>query len=100
MASIRSLKKDIDFILSLTLEECIYVAETYPEIDEEKINGLAGRIITLHRDLRARLNHIDGKENSKLAKEYIKKVVDDLYSGADGFFDEMTALIGKKQPSN
>lgn len=96
MASIRSLKKDIDFILSLTLEECMNVAQKYPEIDEEKITGLAGRIITLHRDLRVRLNHIDGKKNSKLTKDYIRKVIDDLYAGADRFFDEIAAIIGSR----
>lgn len=93
MATIRSLKKDIDFLLSLVLEECMNVAQKHPEIDEEKIIDLAGRIITLHHDLRIRLNHIDGKENPKLTKKYIHKVVDDLYAGADSFLDEITALL-------
>ena len=39
MASIRSLKKDIDLLLSLVLEDCMYVMEHYPEADKEKVNA-------------------------------------------------------------
>lgn len=93
MASIRSLKKDIDFLLSLVLEECMYVVHAYPESDQEKVLEIAGNVITSHRELRLRVNHLNGKDNPRLVKEYLKSIVDDLYETADKALEELSGQI-------
>lgn len=93
MANLRSLKKDIDYLLSLVLEECMYVIDAYPNADKEKVLKLARKVITSHRNLRIRVNHLDGKANPKIVKEYLKKVVDDLYSEANSALEELAEII-------
>lgn len=93
MASLRSLKKDIDYLMSLVLEECMYVIQTYPEADKEKIMEIARQIIEKHRDLRLRVNHPDGKDNPEMLKAYLKKVVDDLYKEANKALESLSGLI-------
>lgn len=93
MANLRSLKKDIDYLLSLVLEECLYVIDAYPDADKEKVLELARKVIASHRKLRLRVNHLDGKANPKIVKEYLKKVVDDLYGEANTALEELAGLI-------
>jgi hypothetical protein len=97
MASIRQLKKDIDYLLSLVLEECMYVAHAYPEADKEKIFEIAGKVISSHRELRLRINHLNGKDNPALVREYLRKIVDDLYLAADGALENLAATINPLQ---
>lgn len=93
MASLRSLKKDVDYLLSVVLGECMYVINTHPEADREKALEIAQRVIKSHRELRKRINHLDGKENPVLLKSYLRKVVDDLYKIADTALEELAGLI-------
>jgi len=96
MASLRSLKKDIDYLLSLVLGECIYVIDYHPEADKEKVMEIARQVIAGHRELRLRVNHIDGKDNPAVMKAYLRKVVDDLYSLANKSLEELSNLIARK----
>jgi hypothetical protein len=93
MASIRSLKKDIDYLLSLVLEECMYVLHTYSDVDRDKLTEIAGKVISTHRKLRVRVNHLNGKDNPKLVKESIQQIVDDLYNTSDSALEELAGLI-------
>lgn len=93
MASLRSLKKDIDYLLSLVLGECMYIIDFHPEADKEKVMEIARKVIASHRNLRVRVNHLDGKANPKIVKEYLKKVVDDLYAEANSALEELAELI-------
>ena len=93
MASLRLLKKDIDYLMSLVLEECMVVIENYPEADKEQVLDIARRVIARHRELRLRVNHPDGKDNPKIMKAYLRQVVDDLYRSADTSLSELALLI-------
>ena len=96
MASLRTLKKDIDYLLTLVLEECMYVLHAYPDADRAKINEIAGTVIAAHRKLRLRVNHLNGKDNPGLVKEYLQQVVNDLYNTADQALEELANLISQK----
>lgn len=93
MASRRSLKKDIDFLLSLVLEECFYVLDEYPESDKEKVMETVRKVIAAHRELRLRVNHINGKDDPRLVKAYLRKVVSDLYTTANNALEDISGLI-------
>jgi len=96
MASLRSLKKDIDYLLSLVLEECMYVIEANPDAEKEKVLETMRKVIADHRELRLRVNHLNGKDNPKMVKEYLRQVVQDLYKTANSALEELTGFA--KQP--
>ena len=95
MTSIRSLKKDIDLLLSLVLEDCMYVMEHYPEADKEKINAIARKVMVHHRELRTMVNHPDGKDNPAVVKKYMQSVVTKLYEVADQALDQLSSEVKK-----
>ncbi len=92
MASKRNLKKDIDYLLSLVLEECMVIMESLPADRKEKALEIGREVIVKHRELRIRVNHIDGKDNPALVKSHFQKVAQDLYLHADRLLGELGAL--------
>lgn len=95
MASVRSLKKDIDMVMSMALSDCFYVLEYNEKVNQEEIMKIASDIVIMHRELRLRANHPDGKDNPKLVKQYYQKVVSDLLSFTDVSLERLSAEVKK-----
>lgn len=95
MASLRSLKKDIDLLMSLALSDCFYVLEYNKKVNEEAVLKIAGEIIQKHRELRVRANHPDGKHNPKLVKQFYNGVVADMLAAADSSLQKLSAEVKK-----
>jgi hypothetical protein len=96
MANIRSLKKDIDYMMSLVLEDCMIVLENYPETDKEKVMGIAQQVIFDHHALRLKISHKLIKNNPESAKKYLSSIVEEMYSKADNSLDQLTDFIRNK----
>jgi len=96
MANIRSLKKDIDYMMSLVLEDCMIVLENYPETDKEKVMGIAQQVIFDHHALRLKISHKLIKNNPESAKKYLSSIVEEMYSKADNALDQLTDFIRTK----
>ena len=95
MASVKNLKKDIDLIMSLALSDCFYVMEYNPNVDEKAVMKIAGDIIRIHRELRLKVNHPDGKDNPKLVKQFYKKLVKDTLQAADNCLEKLSSEVKK-----
>ena len=95
MASIRDLKKDIDLLMSLVLNDCFYVLEYNSKVNNEEVMKIAGEVIQNHRELRLRVNHPDGKDNSKLVRKYYNDLVADMLSAADVSLEKLSAEVKK-----
>ncbi len=95
MASVRNLKKDIDLIMSLALNDCFYVLEYNSKVNEEAVLKIAGEIIQRHRDLRIRANHPDGKDNAKIVKQHFNSLVSDMLKAADTALEKLSAEVKK-----
>lgn len=95
MASVKDLKKDIDVLMSLVLNDCFSVLEHNEKVDNEAILKIAGDVIQKHRELRLRVNHPDGKDNPKLVRSYYNKLIQDTLKEADAAFERLSAEIKK-----
>jgi hypothetical protein len=95
MASVRELKKDIDLVMSLALSDCFYVLEYNEKVNSEAVMKIATEIIQGHRQLRIRANHIDGKDNPKLVKQFYKGLIGDLLSAADTALEKLSTEVKK-----
>jgi hypothetical protein len=95
MASIKNLKKDIDLVMSLALSDCFYVLEYNSKVDDEAVMKIAGEIVQKHRELRIRTNHVDGKDNPKLVKQFYRSLVADMLSAADASLEKLSAEVKK-----
>ena len=96
MASIRYLKKDIDYLMSLVLEDCIFIMQNHTAADKEKVFEIAQQIILDHRSLREKVSRGMIKNNRDKVKGYLSSVVDEMHEIADKSLDQLSALIKSK----
>lgn len=95
MSSIKDLKKDIDVIMSMVLNDCFYTLEYNEKVDNDAIMQIAGDVITKHRELRLRVNHPDGKDNPKMVKKYYSGLVSEMLKYADESLEKLSAEVKK-----
>jgi hypothetical protein len=96
MASVRGLKKEIDLKLSFVLNDCFLVAEANKNVDKETIMAVAADVIGKHHELRQKVNHAGGKDNSKLVKEHYNSIVSELKLTVDGSLERLSKEIKKE----
>jgi hypothetical protein len=92
MASVRNLKKDIDYLLYEVISDCLGYSGLHPDINTEELRKIINDAIDLRNDLIARVNNPEGKDNPKIIKAYYKKVGNDLMAGADKLFTRLSDL--------
>ena len=95
MASIRNLKKDIDLLMSMVLNDCFYVVEYNPKVDSQAVMKIAGDVIKKHREFRIRFNHPDGKKDPKLVKHYYNDLSKEVLETANDAFEMLSAEVKK-----
>jgi len=95
MASLRRLKKDIDMLMSMVLNDCFYTMEYNPKIDHEAVMKLAGDVILQHREFRIRANHPDNKNEAKQIKQYYNKLVTDLLDTTNRDLETLSEEVKK-----
>jgi len=95
MASVKDLKKDIDLLMSLVLNDCFSVLEYNEKVDNDAILKIAGDVIQKHRELRLRANHPDGKDNPKLVRKYFSSLISDALKEADSALERLSAEVKK-----
>lgn len=97
MASVRGLKKDIQFLTEIVITDAIYVSEILLGKDEKaKADEVIVSAIDMYNQLIDRTNHPDGKDNPSLVKKYYKKISEDLLNGTDELLAQLNELLEKE----
>jgi hypothetical protein len=96
MASIRELKKDIDYLVFEVVSDCLVFSNLRPENESDELSALISDAVEFRNDLIARVNNPDGKDNPKIVKSYYKAVEKDLITGVDKLFERLSNLSAKK----
>lgn len=97
MASLRNLKKDIDYLVFEVLSDCFIFSSIHPDNKTDELSAIISDAVNFRNDLIARVNNPDGKDNPKIVKAYYKAVEKDLLTGVDKLFDRLSALTRKKE---
>lgn len=92
MASIRELKKDIDYLIFEVISDCFVYSGIHPENKSDELSAIISDSVAFRNDLIARVNNPDGKDNPKIVKAYYKAVEKDLITGVDKLFDRLSTL--------
>jgi hypothetical protein len=95
MASKREVKKDIDLLMSMVLNDCFYVMEYNSSVDRDAVMKIAGEVILQHRNFRIRANHPDGKDDPKQVKQFFKKLMEDAMNTADKDLEKLSEEVKK-----
>jgi hypothetical protein len=96
MASVRELKKDIDYLIFEVISDCFVFSNVHPEDKSDELSTIISDAVAFRNDLIARVNNPDGKDNPKIVKAYYKAVSKDLLSGVDKLFERLSSLSVRK----
>lgn len=88
MASIRIIKKDIDFLISEVVSDCWGFIYIHQDKKADKAVEIMNGAIELRNDLFSRINNFDKAE----AKKHFKAINQDLLKGVDGLFVKISEL--------
>jgi hypothetical protein len=97
MASVRELKKDIDYLVFEVISDCFTYSNIHSDNKSDELSTLISDAVEFRNDLIARVNNPDGKDNPKIVKAYYKTVEKDLLTGVDKLFERLSALSSKKK---
>jgi hypothetical protein len=92
MASIRALKKNLNYLTNELLTECFTYQFFHVDMDPKLVNEVAATILSNRNELVKRLNHIEEKNDPKKVKEHFMKIRVDF----DKSIDALKKLKKKK----
>jgi hypothetical protein len=95
MASVRELKKDIDYLVYELISDCFVFSGLHPDVKSEELSAIISDAVDFRNDLIARVNNPDGKDNPKIVKAYYKSVEKDLMTGVDKLFNRLSEMTKK-----
>ena len=89
--NLRVIKKDIEFLVSDFIEDCLLFSMFHEEVPTEKVEELMNEANDLADNLFVKVNHPE-KEGRKA---YYRNIVKELYSGLDALCEKLSALAKK-----
>ena len=93
MASIRNLKKDVDYLVSEVLSDSYTCMIINDNVDKEKVIGVMEAAVELRNDLFDKINTVpDGKE-AKSVKAYYNLIRKELCEGTGKLFEELSGVL-------
>ena len=96
MASVRELKKDIDYLIFEVISDCFVFSGLHPDNKSDELSAIISDAVEFRNDLIARVNNPDGKDNPKIIKAYYKTLQKDLITGVDKLFNRLSAISKKE----
>lgn len=91
MASVKSLKKDIEYLIEEVLTDC-YLSIYFHEDKKEDILKVMNKAVDLRNDLFVRVNNPIEPKNQSLVRKHYAQVRKDMFEGVDGLFAQLSTL--------
>ena len=90
MAKRRNLKKAINFLCGELFAECVAIMHYQKPTPQADIDNVMTSILKLQDDMLSRMSHV---EPGMKAKEYFKKLRDDMVQHSDEIVEHIKALL-------
>jgi len=92
MASKREAKKDVQFVITEVISDCLNYLYMNPDKKAAEVHAIVEEMLELHNELLARINHIDGKDNPQLVRAHFKSIYADLLGKTDQAFSKLSEI--------
>jgi hypothetical protein len=96
MASIRNLKKDIDFLTNEIIGDSFLAVGFHGEKVKTKVNELLENVVELHNDLFDRINKAPTDRKSKEAKAHFHAIRTEIDKKYREMYDKLSGIIAEK----
>lgn len=91
MASVKQLKKDIDYLVEEIVTDC-YLSIYFHSDKKEAIVDVMNKAVELRNDLFARVNNPAEPKNKSLVAKHYAQIRRDMFAGIDALFTELSEL--------
>ena len=92
MASIKSLKKDIDFLFFELISDCFMASSLHDGAKKVEVQNLIEEAVVMRNEFIDRANHPDGKDNPELVRAYYTGLRKDLFSKVNHVFEKLSGI--------
>jgi hypothetical protein len=96
MASIKNIKKDIDFLVDEVISDSFLCLSLNPGKKNEEIIAVINEIAEKRNDLIARTNDVPKSGKRSEIKAHFKAIYDDLFEKIDSSFDKLSKVVEAK----
>jgi hypothetical protein len=96
MASIRQLKKDIDYLVSQVVVDCFLYNRFFEGAREEASHEIMEEILGLGGELRKRMNQPGKINDPKALRNHYRMIGQDLLTGCDKAYHKLGKLMEKE----
>lgn len=96
MASLKNLKKDIDYLFFELISDCFLFTSIHSGEKRNQVQDLIEEAVTMRNEFIDRANHPDGKDNPALVKAYYTALRKDLFETIDGYFEKLSTITKSK----
>ena len=96
MASVKNLKKDINFLMTEIISDCQLFILTRPDKKSEEADAIIDDTIELWTQLYEKVNNTDGKHEHKSVIKHYKSIEKDLPEKSHELFERSSSLSSKK----
>ncbi len=93
MASIRNLKKDIDYLTSDIISDSFLAIGLHGEKVQDRVNNVLEKIVDLHNNLYERINQSPTGKKSKEKKTYFNSIRNDIDKKYRDLYEELSKII-------
>jgi hypothetical protein len=96
MASIKNLKKDIDYLFFELISDCFLFTSLHSGEKRNQVQDLIEAAVTMRNEFIDRANHPDGKDNPALVKAFYSALHRELLETVDSYFEKLSQLTKSK----
>lgn len=95
MTSRRRLKKEIDYVVSDLILDCVTYANLYQKPNDKEALLIVQETLELRNKLRNQANHPEQKDNSETSKNYYDNIAKTLIEGVEAGYGKLGKLVNK-----
>jgi hypothetical protein len=95
MANVRRLKKEIEFMSSQLICDCIDILETFEDKKDVTVLSIIEEAVLLNNTMLDRACHPEGKDNPKLVRQHYRQLKADFIKGLDQTYGKLEGLVKK-----
>ena len=92
MASIKNVKKDIDYLVSEVVSDCYTYLYLHGDKNKEKVIGIIEDVVNKRNEFIQRVNNPEKGIDSKQVRKHYKEIYSDLLKNVDESFTKLSDL--------
>ena len=95
MASVKNLKKDVDFLTSELVANSVFRLHLDDSTDRKEIDALISKAINTNSELKSKINKLKKSKDAKVIKEGFKAIATEFMTSIDAGFETIGKLGAK-----